>query len=267
MQVDKMENQKSPGRKQPRTESYDQKLEQRAAKFESLRDRNATTCRSWGPTLEVGRRNAWQRKRQVEFHRRRHMGQCQVQSDGPSGEDRESLKDSKVTLRTTRHRGAPVERQPFISADELGIVWPDVHSPGTAPWISPPRSCPSVDEAVRAEHEVTSETPPLPHEASLSSGLEARDTDQADPPNHQTQPRSPRCQTEYGYVTVKEKDLLQLAEYLKEALWREDTLKQKLALLQRGTSTLLLSHDHVWKVGVPYSCVCHQPKHPGSGEG
>ena len=131
MQVDKMENQKSPGRKQPGTESYEQKLEQRAAKFESLRDRNATTCRSWGTKPEAGSRNAWQRKRQMEFHRRRHRGQCQVQSDGPSGEDRESLKDTKVTLRTAQHRGVRVERQPFIAADELGIVWPDVHSPGT----------------------------------------------------------------------------------------------------------------------------------------
>ncbi|KAM6980744.1 TRAF3-interacting JNK-activating modulator-like [Aplochiton taeniatus] len=178
-----MEVNKGSIRKLARTESYDQKLEQRATKHEFLRDRNnITTCRSHGHKLEAEWKTEMQRKRQVEFQRRRHIVQ-----EAPLRDSSQSSQEIKVKMRTNRHKGGSVNRHSFISADELGINWPDVNSPR---------------EINRARSE---------------------------------------------YVTVKEADVLQLADYLREALWREQTVKQKLALLKNTAATLLLSHDNVWK--------------------
>lgn len=246
----------SPGGKRPGTESYDQKLEQRAAKHEFLRDRNnATTCRCRGLKPEAEWKNEMQRKRQVEFQRRRNMGhtqtQTQTQTACPVGDDREPLRDPKVPLRTTRQRGVLVKRQSLISAEELGITWPDIHSPGTATWIMPSTPHQADEHTVTVQQDPISEpSAPVPQEAPLWNTLETRDTvhpDRGGPQNSHDRPRDACCQTESGCVTVKEKDLVQLAEYLKEALWREETLKHKLALLQHTTSTLLLFHNDVWK--------------------
>ncbi|KAJ8017233.1 hypothetical protein DPEC_G00015680 [Dallia pectoralis] len=54
------------------------------------------------------------------------------------------------------------------------------------------------------------------------------------------------AQTEPGFVTVKESEVLQLADYLQEALWREEGLKRKLAVIQKSSSTLLLHTDNLW---------------------
>uniref|UniRef100_A0AAZ3SDF2 Uncharacterized protein n=1 Tax=Oncorhynchus tshawytscha TaxID=74940 RepID=A0AAZ3SDF2_ONCTS len=53
-------------------------------------------------------------------------------------------------------------------------------------------------------------------------------------------------QTESGYVTVKESEVIQLDVYLQEALWREEGLKKKLAVLQKRGSTLLRYSDNLW---------------------
>ncbi|KAI3357372.1 hypothetical protein L3Q82_015804 [Scortum barcoo] len=53
-------------------------------------------------------------------------------------------------------------------------------------------------------------------------------------------------QTESGLVTVKESDIQRLADYLQEALWREETLKKKLAALQESTTNLLNSSNKMW---------------------
>ncbi|XP_054652690.1 TRAF3-interacting JNK-activating modulator isoform X2 [Dunckerocampus dactyliophorus] len=54
-------------------------------------------------------------------------------------------------------------------------------------------------------------------------------------------------QTESGLVTIKESDVLQLQDYLQEALWREETIKKKLAALQESIAQLLNTSNTVWK--------------------
>lgn len=53
-------------------------------------------------------------------------------------------------------------------------------------------------------------------------------------------------QTNYG-VAVLDKDIIQLSEYLKEALQRELVVKQKMVVLQDLLSALLQASDSSWK--------------------
>ncbi|KAL1020650.1 hypothetical protein UPYG_G00002890 [Umbra pygmaea] len=53
-------------------------------------------------------------------------------------------------------------------------------------------------------------------------------------------------QTEPGFVTVKESEVILLADYLQEALRREEGLKRKLSVLQNSSSALLHHTDKLW---------------------
>uniref|UniRef100_A0A3Q3MZ89 TRAF3-interacting JNK-activating modulator-like n=1 Tax=Labrus bergylta TaxID=56723 RepID=A0A3Q3MZ89_9LABR len=53
-------------------------------------------------------------------------------------------------------------------------------------------------------------------------------------------------QTDSGLVTVRESDIQLLADLLKEALWREEVVKKKLAALQGSTTNLLKSSTEIW---------------------
>ncbi|XP_070766540.1 TRAF3-interacting JNK-activating modulator [Enoplosus armatus] len=58
--------------------------------------------------------------------------------------------------------------------------------------------------------------------------------------------RETSVQTESGLVTIKESDVQRLADYLQEALWREEAVKKKLAALQESTSNLMNSSNKIW---------------------
>lgn len=234
-------------KRQLRTESYDQKLEHRAAKHECLRDRNnVTSCRSPGTPQESEWKSIMRRKRQREFQKRRKISSEAALAAG----GKEATQKEKVTLRGNRRKMPLIHRQSLVSSQDLGIIWPDINAFAEASQMSS-TSSKSEHDTVRSScsPDITSSTGSfLDGEILLRRGVK---TFEGVPNNKRSKAVSVSdfsCQTECGYVTMKEEDLIQLGEYLKEALWREESLKQKLALLQQETSTLLTYCDKMWRV-------------------
>lgn len=108
-----------------RTESYDQKLEHRAAKHECLRDRNnVTSCRSPGTPQESEWKSIMRRKRQREFQKRRKISSEAALAAG----GKEATQKEKVTLRVNRRKVPLIHRQSLVSSQDLGIIWPDINA-------------------------------------------------------------------------------------------------------------------------------------------
>ncbi|XP_031423174.1 TRAF3-interacting JNK-activating modulator-like isoform X2 [Clupea harengus] len=241
-----MDTDNATKRQSPRTESYDQKLEHRAAKHECLRDRNnVTSCRSPGTPQESEWKSNMRRKRQREFQKRRQIN-SEASLPAPA---KDTAPKEKLTLRGNRRKVPLIHRQSLVTSEDLGITWPDINALAQAAWTS------SVDTG--QEHH-TGMTSSIPDTASSTATLKEGGSPQRRGVRTcegvQTNQKSRHLslsdfssQTECGYVTIKEEDLIQLGEYLKEALWREEALKQKLALLQRDTSNLLLYCDKMWR--------------------
>ncbi|XP_018589391.2 TRAF3-interacting JNK-activating modulator isoform X1 [Scleropages formosus] len=227
--------------------SYDQKLDQRVVKHECLRDRNnTTTCRSPTRMRDMEwKRNELQRKRQKEFLKRRQIDQTVVPLVA------EVNKKPTVVLRVNSRKANPLDRRSLVMAEDLGIAWPDPASIKQAPWMQPAGHL-NWESEVRERHVTNRSThifPLLRERTPLERACTKMDRGtqtQDGLLNNQHSQRDISAQTEAGLITVKESDLLQLADYLQEALWREENLKHKVAFLQQSTSALLLSSDKLW---------------------
>ncbi|XP_015198282.2 TRAF3-interacting JNK-activating modulator isoform X2 [Lepisosteus oculatus] len=213
-------------------ESYDQKVDIRVSKRECLRERfNSTTCRSGGKERNTDWKNEQQSKRQREFLRRRQI------DHGVSNGEEEKPRVPKVVLRSNVCRPALLNRRSLVMSQELGITWPDLKTieqalpTGTASCLSvPPQDEPLKEERVAPKRERGVQTEV---EGLVSSQYLQRESS---------------TQTESGVVTASETAILELSDYLQEALHREAALKQKLSILQHIASTLLLSSEKLWTV-------------------
>uniref|UniRef100_A0A8D2DLW3 TRAF3 interacting protein 3 n=1 Tax=Sciurus vulgaris TaxID=55149 RepID=A0A8D2DLW3_SCIVU len=202
-----------------RPESYEAKCERRQETRESRRRRpNITTCRQVGKALRSQRREQLQRARQLQFFRRRNL---EVEEKGQAQrpwarEQVPSRRKSQVTRTNTEV--SPTPHHPLPSVQRVGA---DHHS-------SQARVLPSQDSPIKKLQKHHRGTQTKAEEAQLTIKNDASQ------------------QTNYG-VAVLDKEIIQLSEYLKEALQRELVLKQKMVILQDLLSTLIQVSDSSWK--------------------
>ncbi|XP_026115322.1 TRAF3-interacting JNK-activating modulator-like [Carassius auratus] len=222
--------------------NYEYKVEQRAVKHREISHRNNTTsCRS--PTRDLDTRwikTEMHRKRQFEFFKRRPVdhGTYSLLSAVPRH------RYSRETLHAPEHMTQTLTpiRQPSITSRNIKLQRDAVNFTKQTVSMDP----------VNDEHDLKSDEWKVPvlksvrlHWKFKKERVLLKDITQLS--NTQKTLQTASIQTESGFVTVKEADVHQLADYLEEALQREEALKKKLSNLQKSAVALLHSTELLWK--------------------
>ncbi|XP_070823773.1 TRAF3-interacting JNK-activating modulator [Chaetodon trifascialis] len=251
---------------------FDRIVEIRAEKHEYLRGRNnMTSCRS--PTREFNSKlikNDLKKKRHLEFLRRRSVS---PEPCCPKFEKRPlKTKPSRQTFSVQCHS----------SISKSGTIHTNIQNTPTANghpvMILTPNSSITAGQSTSKSVSLCSEQVTLMRQkkvhartqASTSTAVikesqqhrtkstEKRENNvnaektniktfiQSDNTRQKKILRETSAQTESGLVTVKESDVQRLADYLQEALWREEAVRKKLAALQESTSNLTNSSSKIW---------------------
>ncbi|XP_053943489.1 TRAF3-interacting JNK-activating modulator isoform X2 [Cuculus canorus] len=193
-------------------ESYDEKCERRHEKRENLRWRNnRTTCRR----VRKGTGQPPPSPRQREFLRRRNLASDAGRT--PLGQELEA------------------RIPPDLSS------WLDLRSPTL---LQKPWSCPMLSPA----HSLLHLSVPLgiSAEATPRRGVSVNTQGTQTLTQPSTGLKDSSQQTDCG-IAVFNKEMVQLSNYLKEALHRELLLKQKMLILQELFSTLLEASEKTWQ--------------------
>ncbi|XP_025733916.1 TRAF3-interacting JNK-activating modulator isoform X2 [Callorhinus ursinus] len=219
-------------------ESYEAKCERRQETRESRRCRpNVTTCRQVGKALRIQQREQLQRARQQEFFRRRNL---EVEEKGKAQSPRAKERGP------SRRPGQPPDlKKPLSWAHRISS--PQQQVSGTSSEVFPTQHHPPsgtrrdlADRPFQARDlspkDSPTKKPPQQHRGTQTKAKTAQPTIKNDASQ----------QTNYG-VAVLDKEIIQLSEYLKEALQRELVLKQKMVILQDLLSTLIRASDSSWK--------------------
>ncbi|CAL8368322.1 unnamed protein product [Lota lota] len=263
---------------------FDQKEEKRAEKYQHLRGRNNTTsCRS--PTRDVDTKlikDMLQHKRHLEFQRRRSgspelypertvksiycstkrhplakTGHVKHQSPVPM---------AQIVDKQTQRTSTPKEGQTVVlisnslgsndlSPSKWASMWSeplplidqkeDIPRPQeTADFTSIPLTEKSIQQNMKGQQATSIKTIIATEDFHTTMSSRARILIEDTVERKILQ--DVYVQTEPGFVTVKGSDVQQLAEYLQEALWREEALKKKMAILQQSASSLLNSSNNIW---------------------
>ncbi|XP_036199516.1 TRAF3-interacting JNK-activating modulator isoform X2 [Myotis myotis] len=220
-------------------ESYEAKYERRQETRESRRCRpNMTTCRQVGKALRTQHTEQLQRARQQQFFRRRNLEvdeKDKIQS-GPDREQSPSRRtgqeaELKKLLAWPNRIPPPRQQVPGTSSE----VFPTQHHPPSSVWRDLDNHLPSQAQGLPPQ-DFAIKKPPKHHRGTQTKAKEAQPTTKNDASQ----------QTNCG-VAVLDKEIIQLSEYLKEALQRELVLKQKMVILQDLLSTLIRASDSSWK--------------------
>ncbi|CAK6439682.1 unnamed protein product [Pipistrellus nathusii] len=220
-------------------ESYEAKYERRQETRESRRCRpNMTTCRQMGKALRTQHAEQLQRARQQQFFRRRNL----------EVEEKDKAQTAPVREQSPSRRTGQGAELKKLLAETNKIPPPREQVPGTSSEVFPTQQHPlSRVQRNLANHlpsqaqdlppqDFPSKKPPKHHRGTQTKAKEAQPTIKNDASQ----------QTNCG-VAVLDKEIIQLSEYLKEALQRELVLKQKMVILQDLLSTLIRASDSSWK--------------------
>ncbi|XP_037352277.1 TRAF3-interacting JNK-activating modulator [Talpa occidentalis] len=210
-------------------ESYEAKCERRQEARESRRRRpNMTTCRPAEKAQRAQHREQLQRARQQQLSQRRCLevgeqcvvtpspGQAAEFGEPPPGASRISAPRQQVTGSGPEATAAQLRSCSGVLKD-LADQFPS--QMGGAP-----------------SHEPPLKKPPQHHRGTQTAVGRT-----------QTAVKKDASQQTTSGVAVLDKEIIQLSEYLKEALQRELVLKQKMVILQDLLATLLRASDHSWK--------------------
>ncbi|XP_034978548.2 TRAF3-interacting JNK-activating modulator isoform X1 [Zootoca vivipara] len=223
---------KSHGWRGPRHESYEEKYERRQEKRENLRRRrNKTTCRLTDKRQSKEAKELLQRRREKVILRRRNLTM-----EGPGSKEVHLTPGTDMPLVPENRPGDLGERSAYLRSLPANQEFGD--------------NCTSQLHTKSVQHSFTDT---FAH-GSLSSSLEnmfmvkvyktCKGTQTTD--ELSTVKKSSGQQTDCG-TAVLDKEIIQLSNYLKEALHRELLLKQKMAILQELLAALLQAAEKSWK--------------------
>nr|XP_009670483.1 PREDICTED: TRAF3-interacting JNK-activating modulator isoform X4 [Struthio camelus australis] len=231
---------KTPQRHRHSSESYDEKCERRHETRENLRRRNnVTTCRSIGKHNKKEAEEQSQSPRQREFLRRRNL----VTEEGKK--PRKPLPGAQDPLGQTNATHFPQDPSSLV------------HLRSAAPFQHPWSCC----VFPHAHHQLGLSTPlrlgslcscTVSSENTPSKGISTDTQGTQTLTNSSAKTKDSSQQTDCG-IAVLNKEIVQLSNYLKEALHRELLLKQKMVILQELFSTLLQASEKSWQVPDDYT--------------
>ncbi|XP_074078670.1 TRAF3-interacting JNK-activating modulator isoform X2 [Macrotis lagotis] len=200
-------------------ETYEAKYERRQEIRESRRRRpNITTCRQMKRTRGKSTSEQAQSPRQQQFLKRRNL-------EIEEGKVKGSLSETQGLLRKEGQEG---DLKEFETSTKIFSIQ---HHPPSGNH----RDC-SDQSSICESMKVQVKKPLTVHQGTQTKSLEVQQTIKNDASQ----------QTNCG-IAVLDKEIIQLSDYLKEALQRELILKHKMVVLQELLSTLLQASDRSWK--------------------
>ncbi|XP_007570976.1 TRAF3-interacting JNK-activating modulator [Poecilia formosa] len=244
---------------------FDRKVDYRAERREYLRGRNnVTLCRS--PTRELDTRQIktqLKQKRQWEFLNRRSLSpepqssKCIICSTDLYSLSESHLyrlyrsrsKSEKPLTKTQRLSSAdghqemiltPERGSDCLSNNKWALLWSE-STPATKEEKGQARKQTSTSATETSQHRRKTQNTST-NTVNKTATIHQKSSAQTEKKIR----KEISVQTESGFVTVKESEVQRLSDYLQEALWREETVKKKLAVLTEISTNLVNSSDVLW---------------------
>ncbi|KAM5238767.1 TRAF3-interacting JNK-activating modulator [Ctenodactylus gundi] len=209
-------------------ESYEAKCERWQVTRENRRCRhNMTTCRQVVWALRSQQREQLRRARRQQFFKRRNL---EVEEKGQA----------------TRRGPVAVPKEPSSYANKISS--PGQQVTGTSCEVFPTQHHPpSSAQRHLAEHQCPQAGVLLQQDSAIKNPSKRHCGTQTKEEEAQPTIKNDASQQTNNGVAVLDKEIIQLSEYLNEALQRELAVKQKMVILQDLLSMLIRASDSSWK--------------------